>query len=221
MSLYLLFKDEIIGFFKSKVMVLLWIGMPLLMLLMRFLIPSNEEMPVTIVSLSTIATLAGSLGGVMLGTGIVSERTKGVYDLFLIRPVRRHEIVLAKFLSVIFCLVIASTISILVGVVYDVASESLLDPIELLENNIEGLIIVAASMSISCSFGIFMAMALNSVAAVGVLTYYLGSYLSLLIILPQLYFESLDMAIVAPILGIGITSVLLYISTILFKKKMN
>ena len=43
MSLALLFTDELKGYYKSKVMIILWIGMPALTLLIRLLFSLDPE----------------------------------------------------------------------------------------------------------------------------------------------------------------------------------
>ncbi|MFX1239246.1 MAG: ABC transporter permease subunit [Promethearchaeota archaeon] len=225
MSLCLLFKDELRGFFKSKVMIILWIGLPLLTLLIRLLFSFDPESPqdisTTMLTITVITALSGSLAAIMLSTAIANERVKGVYDLFLIRPVKKHEIVLAKYLSVMFCLIIAVSISLIVGITFDILSESSLDPFDLLEANIESLIVMVASMSISCTIGIVLGMSLDSVAGVGILSYYLGSQLSVIVTLPKLFIQNLNMILIAPLLGLSITVALLFISVLQFNKKLK
>ncbi len=52
MKLGLLFKDELLGFYKSKVMIFLWIGLPVVALLFRFIsgASTGQEIPFTVVS---------------------------------------------------------------------------------------------------------------------------------------------------------------------------
>ena len=59
MAFVLLFKDELNGFYKSKVMIFLWAGLPVLSVLLFLVAPSSED-----ISLSALtAILVGSLGG--------------------------------------------------------------------------------------------------------------------------------------------------------------
>lgn len=199
--------------------------MPLLTLLIRLLFSFDPESPqdisTTMLTITVITALSGSLAAIMLSTAIANERVKGVYDLFLIRPVKKHEIVLAKYLSVMFCLIIAVSISLIVGITFDILSESSLDPFDLLEANIESLIVMVASMSISCTIGIVLGMSLDSVAGVGILSYYLGSQLSVIVTLPKLFIQNLNMILIAPLLGLSITVALLFISVLQFNKKLK
>lgn len=119
MSFKLLFKDELRGFYKSNVMLVLWIGMPIFALLMNYLNPDTEGISLSILIGLVIASISGTLAAVMLSTSIVGEINRKVYDLFLIRPVKRSHIILAKFCAVYLCLIIATMLSLGVGFVID------------------------------------------------------------------------------------------------------
>ena len=99
MSLWLLFKDELRGFYKSKIMVVLWVGMPLMSILMHFIQPDADGMPVSFLTGLLVASIGGLLAAVMLSTTMVNELGANVYELFLVRPVKRAYILLAKLLS--------------------------------------------------------------------------------------------------------------------------
>jgi len=134
MSLSLLIKDEFKGFYKSKVMLVLWIGMPLISLLIHYLQPDTEGIPISIFVGLMVSSLSGTLASVMLSTTIVSEKDRHVYDLFLIRPVKRWNLMFAKLIAVYLCLMIAIFLSVLVGIVLDLINteipfETLLDGI--------------------------------------------------------------------------------------------
>ncbi|MHA1253655.1 MAG: hypothetical protein ACTSRP_27055 [Candidatus Helarchaeota archaeon] len=74
MSLLLLFIDEIKGFYKSKVMVVLWIGVPLLSILFHYLQPDTEGIPLASLVALLVSSIGGILGSVMLSTSIVNEK---------------------------------------------------------------------------------------------------------------------------------------------------
>jgi len=98
LSLRLLFLDELKGYAKSKVMIVLWFGLPLLSLLIYFLQPDTEGLPISFLVGLLVSSIGGTLSGIMLSTSIVSEKNRHVYELFLIRPVKRSSLLLAKFL---------------------------------------------------------------------------------------------------------------------------
>jgi ABC-2 type transport system permease protein len=218
MSLKLLFMDEWKGYAKSKVMIVLWIGMPLLSFLLQFIDPTQlEGMPISLLVSIVVTSLGGTLSAIMLSTSIVNEKNHHVYELFLIRPVRRSSLLLAKFLAVYSCLIIAISISLAIGLVIDGFTGNL-SKIEW-NMTVESLIIGISAMAITCSIGIFFGVLVSSVPVAAILSVYLGSQLSTLIILPTIFIEFLNTQLLALTLGITITTIIMIINLVLFNKK--
>ena len=218
MSLRLLFFDELRGYVKSKVMIVLWIGLPLLALLIQFINPGDYEgMPVSFLVSLVVSSIGGTLSAIMLSTSIVSEKNRHVYELFLIRPVRRSSLILAKYLAVYLCLVIAVSISLSVGLILDSIRGDLVD--NFLKITIESLIVGVSSMSITCSIGIFFGVLVSSVPVAAILSVYLGSQLSSLILLPTFYIEALNPVILGLSLGVLLTSIILSVNIVLFNRR--
>ncbi|MFX0039948.1 MAG: ABC transporter permease [Promethearchaeota archaeon] len=218
MSLKLLFMDEWKGYAKSKVMIVLWVGMPLLSFLLQFIDPTQlEGMPISLLVSIVVTSIGGTLSAIMLSTSIVNEKNRHVYELFLIRPVRRSSLLLAKFLAVYSCLIIAISISLAIGLVIDGFSGNLSE----IEWNmtVESLIIGISSMAITCSIGIFFGVLVSSVPVAAILSVYLGSQLSTLIILPTIFIEFLNTQLLALTLGITLTTIIMIINLVLFNKK--
>src|SRR4030042_5579000 len=121
MKMGLLFVDELRGFYKSKVMIFLWVGLPVMALLFRFISAgsSGQSIPFTVISALVVSSIGGTLASVMLAVFIINEKNRRVYDLFLIRPLKRRDILLAKFFSVYTCVAIASFIAVLAGMITD------------------------------------------------------------------------------------------------------
>lgn len=87
MSLALLYKDELRGFFKSKVMIALWLGMPALTMLLHVIAPEVEgELPLTVFATLITSSMSGTLGAAMLAVAIIHEKSHHVYELFFVRP---------------------------------------------------------------------------------------------------------------------------------------
>jgi len=218
MSLLLLFLDELKGYAKSKVMIVLWFGLPLLSFLVQFISPQTlEGMPISSLVALIVSSIGGTLSAIMLSTSIVSEKNRHVYELFLIRPVRRSSLILAKYLAVYLCLVIAVSISLTVGLLIDAVTGDLIE--NYLNITFESLVIGISSMSITCSIGIFFGVLVSSVPLAAILSVYLGSQLSSIIILPTFFLEILNPGILALSLGVVITIVIMSINVILFSKK--
>ena len=218
MSLLLLFLDELKGYVKSKVMIVLWFGLPLLSFLIQFINPNElEGIPISFLVSLVVSSIGGTLSAIMLSTSIVSEKNRHVYELFLIRPVRRSSLILAKYLAVYLCLVIAVSISLIIGLIIDVYTGDLIE--NYLDITFESLIIGISSMSITCSIGIFFGVLVSSVPVAAILSVYLGSQLSTIIILPTIFFEILDPVIFSLTLGILITLVMMSVNVLLFSRK--
>lgn len=218
MSLKLLYLDEMKGFYKSKVMAILWFGMPILSLIMHFFQAGAEELPISYLVGLVVASIGGTLSSVMLSTSIVNEKNKHVYDLFLIRPVKRYNILLAKFCAVYTCLIIATVISVITGVIIDEFTIGL-PPEIVMEQIFESLSISLAAMAISCSVGIFIGIVMSSVASAAIISIYIGNQLSLLSMLPSIFLPGINPVVFASVVGIVVSMIFLFLSIYLFKKK--
>jgi ABC-2 type transport system permease protein len=217
LSLLLLFIDELKGYAKSKVMIVLWFGLPLLSFLIQFINPADlEGLPISFLVAIVVSSIGGTLSVIMLSTTIVSEKNRHVYELFLIRPVKRSSLLLAKFLAVYLCLVIAVSVSLIVGLISDAFTGDLIE--NYLNFTIESLIIGISSMAITCSIGILFGVLISSVPVAAILSVYLGSQLSSLLILPTFFIPGLDTETLALTLGITITTVIMSINIILFNR---
>ena len=96
-----LYRDELSGFARSKVMIILWIGLPALVILLRLIRPDADEIPLFVFTAVLISAIGGTLSAVMLSTTVTNEKQRHVYDLFLVRPVQRSTLLLAKYFAVL------------------------------------------------------------------------------------------------------------------------
>jgi ABC-2 type transport system permease protein len=187
MGLGLLFEDELRGFYKSKVMIFLWVGLPFISLLFRFIQVANSQqsIPFTLISSLVVSSIGGTLAAVMLAVFIVNEKNRRVYDLFLIRPIKRRDIVLAKFLSVYACVAIASFIAVVVGVVADLATGGTISS-TLLSDTAQSLATSLSMIAVSCSAGVLIGIASPSVLVGAILVIYGGNQISVIPLVPSL-----------------------------------
>jgi ABC-2 type transport system permease protein len=187
MKLPILYLDEMRGFYKSKVMIFLWVGLPVLAILFRFVQASISGQTVlfTVISAVVVSSVAGTLSAVMLSVSIINEKNRHVYELFLIRPVKRRSIVLAKFLSVYTCVAIASLLAIAVGIATDWLTAGALAPTVI--NSTEQSLAVSLSMiAVACSAGVLIGVASPSVLVGAILVIYGGNQISVIPLLPTL-----------------------------------
>lgn len=217
MSLLLLFLDELKGFAKSKVMIILWFGLPALAILIHFIQPETEDFPITSLVTIVVSSIGSTLSSIMLSTSIVNEKNNHVYELFLVRPVKRYSLLISKFLAVYLCLVIAVGLSLLVGLVIDGITVGI--PEDFLDLIFDSLSISLSSMAITCSIGIFFGVLVSSVAAAAILSVYLGSQLSSIILLPTFFSETLDPVLLALTIGISATITIMIINIFIFSRK--
>jgi ABC-2 type transport system permease protein len=187
MQLGLLFVDELRGFYKSKVMIFLWIGLPVIALLFRYIssISSGQSLPFTLISALVVSSIGGTLASVMLTVFLINEKNRHVYDLFLIRPLKRRDIILSKFFSVYVCVAIASLIAVLAGITVDFASTGALSTTILTDAG-QSLATSLSMIAVACSAGVIIGVASPSVLVGAILVIYGGNQISVIPLVPTL-----------------------------------
>lgn len=218
MSLPLLLVDELKGFYKSKVMVSLWIGLPLISVLFRFLSTgTGQAISFTVISSLVVSSLGGTLASVMLAVSIVNEKNRHVYELFLIRPVKRRNIILAKFLSVYSCIAIASFLAIILAMAVDFLTRGAL-PGTVLSDTAQSLSISLSMMAVSSAVGVLIGVVSPSVLVGAILVIYGGNQISVIPLLPNLL-NVANSALFTICLGALMSIVLMAMSTLAFNRK--
>jgi ABC-2 type transport system permease protein len=183
----LLFVDELRGFYKSKVMIFLWIGLPIIALLFRFISVSSsgQNIPFALISALVVSSIGGTLASVMLAVFIINEKNRHVYDLFLIRPLKRRDIILAKFFSVYTCVAIASFIAVLAGMITDYVTVGALSS-AVLSNAGQSLVTSLSMIAVACAAGVLIGVASPTVLVGALLVIYGGNQISVIPLLPTL-----------------------------------
>jgi ABC-2 type transport system permease protein len=218
MAFSLLFKDELKGFYLSKVMIFLWIGLPVMAILLYLLMPDlGPDLSFTALSAMIVSSVAGTLGAVMLAVSIINEKNRHVYELFVIRPIKRRDIVLAKFFAVYICITIACIIAIGSGLAIDILINGG-TPVAILTAVMESLTVSLSLMAISCSAGVLIGFAAPSILLGVILVIYGGNQISGLSILPTTLGLSNPVPFTVGYSAI-ITTVLLTLSIIVFNRR--
>jgi ABC-2 type transport system permease protein len=215
----LLFVDELRGFYKSKVMIFLWIGLPIISLLFRFISTgsSGQNISFTLISALIVSSIGGTLASVMLAVFIINEKNRHVYDLFLIRPLKRRDIILAKFFSVYTCIAIASSIAVLAGMVTDYITMGSLST-TILSNAGQSLVTSLSMIAVSCAVGVLIGVASPSVLVGAILVIYGGNQISVIPLIPTLL--NIQEATIFTILLAGaVASGLLFAAIAMFENK--
>ena len=187
MNLTLLYGDELRGFYKSKVMIFLWVGLPIIAIIFRFVQVSStgQEISFTVISSLVVSSLAGTLSAVMLAVSIINEKNRHVYELFLIRPLKRLDIVIAKFFAVYSAVAVAALLSIVVGIAADYVTTGAL-PATVLNDTVQSLAISLSMLAVSCSAGVLIGIASPTVLVGAILVIYGGNQISVIPLIPTL-----------------------------------
>jgi ABC-2 type transport system permease protein len=218
MKMGLLFVDELRGFYKSKVMIFLWIGLPIIALFFRFIsVSSDQNMPFTLVSAIVVSSLAGTLASVMLAVFIINEKNRHVYDLFLIRPLKRRDIILAKFFSVYTCVAIASFIAVLTGMIADYVTTGTLSN-AVLNNAGQSLATSLSMIAVACAAGVLIGVASPTKLVGSIIVIYGGNQISVIPLIPTLL-NIQESTVFTIILAGVVASGLLFAAAALFERK--
>ena len=220
-SLFILLWDEFRGFAKSKTVIALWIGMPLVVIVMHFLNPVQGDFPMTLFSGVVIASIGGLLAAVILSSTMANEINANVYALFLIRPVKRWQIIIAKYIAFMFSLTIAALLSFTSGIIVDLIQSTLPSEVfkAIISYSFENLLISLSAMSIACAAGLVIGMLVKSVAMAVILSIYLGQQLSVIAILPGYFLKNVDPWLFSIGIGLAATVIILSLGIFVFQKK--
>ena len=215
MSLPLLFVDELRGFYKSKVMLFLWVGMPVFGLLVHLLAQGEQEMPVSVLTAILVSTISGTLASAMLVVSVLNERERHVFDLFVVRPVKRRDLLLAKFFAVYVCVVTAAMIAVGVGAAIDYLDASMAMDV-VLKGVGESLVMSFAMLAVTASAGVLIGIAAPSMLVGVILVIYGGNQMSAVVGLLGFYIGN-DVLTIG--LGVIIAVMLLTITIRVFDRK--
>jgi ABC-2 type transport system permease protein len=216
-SLMLLYTDELKGFYKSKVMLALWFGLPALAVALHAWSPQLEgEFPLSRFTALIVSSLSGTLASAMLAVSIIHEKSRNVYQLFLIRPLERREILLAKFFAVYTGLAIAGSLAIGVGLTVDYVRGGQI-PNALLIDTLESLALTLSMTAIASAVGILIGIVSSSVLLGVILVIYGGNQIIGVVMLP-LMINFAGRSLLTILSGGLIAGVLLYVALLLFNR---
>ena len=187
MKLQLLYIDELRGFYKSKVMLFLWIGLPIIALLFRFIQSSSTGQAISfaVISALIVSSLAGTLGS-RHACGLHNQREEQaclrvVPDKTIKKkrhnalkiPLRLHLCCNCKFHSYLCgdsCSYFTS--GVLSATVFQDTAQS--------------LAISLSMVAVSCSAGVLIGVAAPSVLVGAILVIYGGNQISVIPLFPTL-----------------------------------
>ena len=218
MNLFLLFKDELNGFYKSNVMIILWVSLPLLAVIFYLFMPNpDNQASISFITSGIVSSFAGWLAAMMLAIHIIHEKSHHVYDLFLIRPVKRSQIILSKYFAVFTCVALACIIALSLSFVIDYLFIGKYSNI-LFFDTVKSFLISLAIISIECAAGAFVGVLVSSVIVGIILIVFTHNIASLTIIMPMMTKTHYNLFF--PILiGISLSLIFLFAAIEIFKRK--
>jgi ABC-type transport system involved in multi-copper enzyme maturation permease subunit len=183
-------RDELIGFAKSKVMIVLWVVLPLLAMAGYLLLPDEITNARGLGGLSATAfvgflmsSVAGTVAALMVAVDIVSERNRKVYELFVIRPIRREVIIWAKFLAVFACVTVACLVSLGLGIAVDAVRGNAPHGDEVYDI-VKSVLSLVGVVAMSCSVGVVFGVMSRTILVAVILILYVGQNLTIVPMLP-------------------------------------
>jgi ABC-type transport system involved in multi-copper enzyme maturation permease subunit len=221
----LLVKDELWGFAKSKVMLVLWVIMPIIAILGYFILPSgavirgsfDNNLSATAFMALLESSIAGTVAALMVAVDIVSEKNRKVYELYVIRPIKRDAIILSKFVAVFVCVSVACVVSILLGITVDTVRG---DPVsgEMIYDLVKSLTSLTAVIALSAAIGVFFGVTTKTILVAVILILYVGQNVAVIPMLPM-YFGILPNAFWLFMLISGaLVAMILFASCWLFRR---
>ena len=184
-TLALLYVDEFKGFTKSRVMLALWVGLPVLALILHAWSPAVDgDMPLSVFTALIVSSISGTLASAMLAVSLIHERSRHVYELFLIRPMQRRDILLAKFLAVYTGLAIAVVLAVLVGFAFDHVDRGAIPP-GLLIDTLKSVGLSLSMAAIASAMGVLIGVISTSVLLGVILVIYGGNQIVGVVMLPM------------------------------------
>jgi ABC-type Na+ efflux pump permease subunit len=183
-------RDELIGFAKSKVMIVLWVVLPIISIAAYLLLPQEITRSRGLGGLSATAFLgflmssvAGTVAALMVAVDIVSERNRKVYELFVIRPIRRETIIWAKFLGVFACVTVACVVSLALGIAVDAVRGRAPHGDEIYEI-VKSLISLVGVIAMASAVGVVFGVMSRTILVAVILVLYIGQNLTIVPMLP-------------------------------------
>ncbi len=191
----LMIRDELVGFARSRVMIVLWAVLPALALLGYALISNSTELRSAMAgpdaprpSASSfvgliLSSIAGTVAALMVAVDVVSERQRKVYELFVIRPMRRDTILTAKFVAVFVCVGIACLVAFGLGLTVDALQGDPTNHRDAVRHMSSTIGVVALSTAV----GIFFGVASQSILVAVILVQFVGQTLVVVPMVPSMF----------------------------------
>ena len=225
-ALRILIRDELVGYAKSKVMLVMWFVLPAIAIAGYLLLPpsltAGAGMPfrlsATMYMAALTSMLAGTIAAIVIAVDLVNERSRKVYDLFAIRPLRRESLIWSKFIAVFVCVSIACIIAIVLGLAVDLARDEL-PTAGLLGDIAESLATLAGVIALSAAAGVFIGiLSRTSIVAAVILVVQVGQMLPILPLLPGFLHVLPDQFWFVMAFSFALAALLVHAAAVIFRR---
>jgi ABC-2 type transport system permease protein len=221
----LMVRDELIGFAKSKVMLVLWLVLPALCLVGYLVLPAElfdhgagvRGLSATAFMAFITSSIAGTVAALMVAVDIVAEKNRKVYELYVIRPVRPEAIIWAKFLAVFLCVTVGCVTAILLGIGLDWIRG---EPIEakLVYDAFKSNVAMVGVIAISAAVGVFFGVICKTIVVAVLLVLYGGQNIAIIPMLPMYLGIFPNQFWIVMLISAGVTLGLQLVSGVVFRR---
>jgi ABC-2 type transport system permease protein len=219
----LLVRDELVGFARSRVMLVLWVVLPCIALLGFLLIPARAlggpgmKMSATAFMSLLESSLAGTVAALMIAVDIVSERNRNVYVLLVCRPIRREAILWAKFIAVFGCVAVACIVSLLLGIAVDLLRGAPMTAASLYATG-KALVSMTTVVAMATAAGALFGVLARTILVAVILVLYVGQNIALVPMLPTYLGVLPDQFWLFMLISIALVVVLLWLAGRSFRR---
>lgn len=219
----LLLRDEFIGYAKSKVMLVLWIVMPILSIVIYLTLPDGigagvffaKSLSASMFISFLMSSIGGTVSSIMVAVDLVGERNRKVYDLFVIRPVPRDAIIWSKFIAVITTMVIACIAAFICGLAVDLVRGRELPSQDEIARAIAQLFSV---LVVNTAGAVFIGVLARTVLVAVVLVQFVSSNLSFFPLLPTYFGVGEDQFWLIMFVSTALSIVVVYLAALVFRR---
>jgi len=178
----------------------------------------GEELSSSFATALILANVGGVLASIMLSVHIIHEKSRHVYELFLIRPIRRKDIIISKFLAVFVCVTIASVLAFLLGMAMDYLFHGgVASPI--FKGAVESFALGILSVAIACSMGVFIGVVAPTVLVGVIIVIFLSSNISSLTIMIPTMLKLPNSFLLSAMSAVVLSVVFLVMAILAFNRK--
>jgi ABC-type transport system involved in multi-copper enzyme maturation permease subunit len=220
-----LVKDELYGFAKSKVMLVLWVILPLIAIAGYLLLRGNEKigmdpdakMSASVFMSLILSSLSGTVAALMVAVDLVSERQRKVFELFIIRPIRREAIIWSKFIAVFLVVTMACILSMALGIAIDTIRGDAFTS-AMAYDTLKGMAQLVSVIGLSAAVGVICGVLARSILVAVLLILYGGQNLTIVPMLPTYLGVLPDQFWVFQAISLILILVLTFLASLAFRR---